>query len=205
MVAGGTPSAPRRVAYDHNTVLEGIYAPIGRSQVRGFFNYFNFTGRTRRVDYWWYRLAYLIILFGPTVIVALIFGDSDIFGDSETNTTTLLGTVLTIFYGIVLLWFAIPELSITVRRLHDAGQSGKWVLAAYVSMFAGFLIGGLAALRLLSPWWLAPVVVSFILIELLMLIFTLLPSRPSGERYGPHVRYGRAVSPKVSGTAETAS
>lgn len=57
-----------------------------------FFNYFNFTGRTRRVDYWWYRLAYLIILFGPTVIVALIFGDSDIFGDSETKTTTLLGT-----------------------------------------------------------------------------------------------------------------
>ncbi len=68
---------------------------------------FDFRGRTSRKAYWYFVLYHIII----TVILSLISHD------------------LANLYGIIVF---IPGLAATVRRLHDAGKSGWWVLVSLV-------------------------------------------------------------------------
>lgn len=77
-------------------------------------NYANFNGRARRAEYWWYGLANLILF-----IIAFILDD-------------LVGIALVGPYGIfyTVLWLAtiIPSIAVGVRRMHDVGKSGWFLL-----------------------------------------------------------------------------
>lgn len=66
--------------------------------------FWDFEGRASRAEYWWF------VLFGVLVTIPV----------------TLLGPLLFVV-GVVLL---IPQLAVTVRRLHDTNRSGWW-LALY--------------------------------------------------------------------------
>lgn len=72
--------------------------------------YAQFTGRSRRSEYWYFVLFYII-----TAVVAIILDN-------------LLGIAFLEFYGplylIVVLGLVIPSLAVVVRRLHDVGKSG---------------------------------------------------------------------------------
>ena len=48
---------------------------------------------------------------------------------------------------IVLYWFAIilPTLSVTIRRLHDVGMSGWWVLIVFIPLGGLVILGMMAA------------------------------------------------------------
>jgi uncharacterized membrane protein YhaH (DUF805 family) len=75
-------------------------------------HYVDFQGRVRRTEFWYYVLAYVVIY----VIAAIL--------------QSVLGThVLT---GLLSLALLLPSLGIAVRRLHDIGKSGWWVLLAAV-------------------------------------------------------------------------
>jgi uncharacterized membrane protein YhaH (DUF805 family) len=67
-----------------------------------------FTGRARRSEYWYFTLFNIIISF----VVGAIAG--------ATN-TPLLGTA----YTLALL---LPGIAVGVRRMHDTGKSGWYVL-----------------------------------------------------------------------------
>lgn len=73
-----------------------------------FTNYFNFSGRARRSEYWYWTLFTMLVSF----IVTRLFGGSN-FGDALA--------------GIIDIAFWIPALAVAVRRLHDIGKSG-WAL-----------------------------------------------------------------------------
>lgn len=78
-------------------------------------NYANFQGRSRRSAYWF---AYL---FNILVSIPL-----SLFGTSEDPTTGMV-TYSAIYY----IWvFAnlIPGLAVAVRRMHDVGKSGWFIL-----------------------------------------------------------------------------
>lgn len=75
---------------------------------RGLQNYANFNGRDTRPQYWWYILGYVII-----AIIA-----------STISRTT--GSMLV--YYLVILAFFLPNLAAGVRRLHDLGKSGWFIL-----------------------------------------------------------------------------
>lgn len=75
-----------------------------------FANYFNFKGRSTRAEYWWVYLFTLIV-----AIVLSFFGK--------------YGSTLS---GIFSLAILIPNLALTVRRLHDTGRSGYWLLGYYI-------------------------------------------------------------------------
>ena len=68
----------------------------------GFSNYFNFSGRATRAEYWWF-----VLFLVPVSLITWI---------------PLIGQVI---------WLAtsIPTISLTTRRLHDIGKSGWWQLA----------------------------------------------------------------------------
>ena len=84
--------------------------------IRLFFkNYFNFTGRSSRSEYWWFLLAYLIITVVIAILEALIIG-IDYAGS---------GVVSNLFNLVTLIGW----LSLTARRLQDRGHTGWWQFA----------------------------------------------------------------------------
>lgn len=91
-----------------------------------FKKYFNFKGRARRSEFWWF------VLFDVVVSSALTF---------------LAGLVPVISYVSLLftLVMIIPLLSALTRRLHDVGRSAVWVvilglfILAYYGAFAALI------------------------------------------------------------------
>lgn len=81
--------------------------------------YANFSGRARRSEYWWFVLFYVIV-----AVVASIID------------TVLSGGILVVLAALALI---LPSLAVGVRRLHDTGKSGWFILISLVP-FIGSLI-----------------------------------------------------------------
>ncbi len=84
---------------------------------KAFNKYFDFGGRSNRSEFWYF---FLFILIGNTITHII---DTYIIGYHEEE----MGIVSGIFWLIT----AIPQLSITFRRLHDVGKSGLWFLLSF--------------------------------------------------------------------------
>jgi len=82
-----------------------------------FRNYFNFNGRSNRSEFWYFFLFILIGNFLTHLIDTYIIG----YHPEEMG----------IVSGIFFLATAIPQLSLTFRRLHDTGKSGWWFLLSF--------------------------------------------------------------------------
>ncbi|MET9696455.1 DUF805 domain-containing protein [Streptomyces sp. NPDC006529] len=80
--------------------------------------YIDFSGRSRRQEYWMFVLFNMIAL----IIVAVV--------------DNLLGTY-PLLYGIYALAVLLPGLGVAVRRLHDTGKSGWWMLIALIPLVGG--------------------------------------------------------------------
>lgn len=83
------------------------------------FKFAQFNGRARRSEYWYFVLFNLIVSLG--------LGMVDVF--------TGLG-FLSGLYGLIAI---IPSIAVGVRRLHDTGKSGLWLLVALIP-FIGWII-----------------------------------------------------------------
>lgn len=78
-------------------------------------NYANFSGRSRRAEYWWVVLVQTLISSGLSFL-RMMAGDSAL--------AVVIGLVASV-YGLATL---IPMISLAVRRLHDIEKSGWWYL-----------------------------------------------------------------------------
>jgi len=87
--------------------------------------YAQFDGRSRRKEYWMFVL--FNFLFG---IVASAL--DEVFGLSFDGNNGALSSLLSLFLFV-------PNISVTVRRLHDTGKSG-WLLLLWIVpfIFVGF-------------------------------------------------------------------
>jgi len=72
-------------------------------------NYTNFKDRSGKGEYWWWFLAYLVGYVG-LVVVGGVIGFAEILG------------------GLFALALIVPNIAVSVRRFHDIGKSGWWVL-----------------------------------------------------------------------------
>ena len=96
---------------------------------KAFNNYFNFSGRANRSEFWYFFLFIVLINALTHVIDTYIIG----YHPEEMG----------IVSGVVWLATAIPQLSITFRRLQDVGKSGWWFLLSFTII--GFIP--------LIVWW----------------------------------------------------
>ena len=87
--------------------------------------FFDFTGRARRSEYWWF------VLF--VMIVSMVFN----FIGAVFPMVNILGL-------IVSLLLSIAQLAALTRRLHDTGRSGWWVLVYGLFMLVTY--GALVAI-----------------------------------------------------------
>ena len=83
-----------------------------------FQKYFDFKGRASRSEYWWAMLA--VFLVSQAINIAII-----VF---KYSGIPVLAGLLQIINGIVTIGLFIPSLSLAVRRLHDTGKTGWWLL-----------------------------------------------------------------------------
>ncbi|MEN2486637.1 DUF805 domain-containing protein [Flavobacterium sp. B11] len=90
-----------------------------------FENYSNFSGRARRSEYWYFRLATAVIFF---VFIALAIIVS-IIGGGFLGFPVAIGLIA--LYSLIAL---IPSLAVTVRRMHDLGKSGWNVLISFIPL-----------------------------------------------------------------------
>jgi len=115
-------------------------------------NYTGFEGRARREEYWMFFLINIII----SIVLVVI--------DSKTGLLNHV-TGYGLFSGIYMLGVLLPSIAVSMRRLHDTGRSGWWLLISFIP-----LIG---------------VVVLF--------IFMVLDSHAADNQYGPNPKGGEAV------------
>ena len=102
-------------------------------------HYADFKGRARRKEYWMFILFYLIIgvILGSILGVGLglqNFSSIEMYNSFISNPFVIFGIgegwVRIVFYVYVAFWLAslLPYFAVTVRRLHDIGQKGTWLL-----------------------------------------------------------------------------
>ena len=77
-------------------------------------NYSNFKGRATRQEYWMFALVNALFAFA----LSMIEGFSGIFGNNDES-------ILANIYSLVV---AIPSIAVSVRRMHDVGKSGWFIL-----------------------------------------------------------------------------
>lgn len=90
-------------------------------------HYADFSGRVRRREYW------LFALINGVISVVIGFAEVLLSGVSMDDFGTGLVSVV---YGLATF---LPSLALTVRRLHDMGKSGQWVLIMLLP-FVGFIV-----------------------------------------------------------------
>lgn len=97
-----------------------------------FKQYFDFSGRARRKEFWMFMLFHYIFIFGASLLLFSLTGN--IYEDDEPN------YVVTTVICLYLLISIIPSLAVTVRRLHDSGKSGWWLLLNIIPYIGWFII-----------------------------------------------------------------
>ena len=111
-----------------------------------------FQGRARRKEYWYF------VLFN--VIIGFVLG----FIDGLIGTYDMVTGVglLSVLYSLAVL---VPGVAVTVRRLHDTGRSGWWILVNLIP-----IIG-----------------------VIVFLIFAVQDSQPEENQYGPNPKESAVV------------
>ena len=83
-----------------------------------------FTGRARRAEIWYFILFNLIV----SVVLQMLFGS--VAETAEDGAASPLA-FLPVLYTLVIL---LPSLAVAIRRLHDTGRSGWWILIALIPL-----------------------------------------------------------------------
>lgn len=113
-----------------------------------FSQYAGFSGRARRSEYWYFILFNMI---APAILSGL-----------AAATGSTIFNILSGIYGLAVL---IPGLAVTVRRLHDIGKSGWWILLGLIPCIG----------------------------EIILLIWTVKDSDPGENQYGPNPKEAGSV------------
>lgn len=108
--------------------------------------YVAFSGRASRAEYWKFMLIYVIILLVAQALDVGLFPHT-------VDETGMGGTITTI---VTILLF-LPAFTAQIRRLHDIGKSGWWIL-----------------------WQIVPIIGTLVL-----LYFLVKPSEKGTNKYGP--------------------
>lgn len=151
--------------------------------------YAEFSGRSRRKEFWMYTLGVFIVFFILFVLM-LITGGSAIMS-AASNPAASGGALAAMgVFGIVigLLWLAIliPSLAVAVRRLHDTDRTGWWVaLPIGIAVLTGIVGSGSTLGTILNLLYLASAI--------LLLVFYCIDGTKGPNRFGEDPKGGASA------------
>ncbi len=143
-----------------------------------FSKYADFSGRARRSEYWWFQLFLFLVQLPVQIVFWVLYFAAfvPVLAQADANGTIpesafedlnwgpiVVGIVLAVIVGLALF---LPTLAVTVRRLHDTGRSGWWVLLSVIPIVN--YVGGIV-----------------------VLVFTFLDSEQAENAYGPNPKGGQ--------------
>lgn len=141
-------------------MLEWMILPLKR--------YAEFTGRSRRMEFWSFFLLSLIVTIVITGIkMATGTSMTSVAMSNPGNVMAIYGSMYSGVGILLALWqlgTLIPNIALNIRRLHDRDMSGWW--------FLGLVIG-----------MIIPILNFFVIIAYLVLM--LLPGTRGPNRFGP--------------------
>lgn len=115
--------------------------------------YADFSGRARRKEYWMFILINMLI----SIAIGFVAG----FVGGALGLSSNMSMALALLYSVAVF---VPSLAVSVRRLHDTGRSGWWLLIVLVP-----ILGGLA-----------------------LLVFAVQDSQPGSNQYGNNPKMAMA-------------
>lgn len=83
--------------------------------------YAQFEGRAGRAEYWWFVLADFILMFVLSVLAQA-------------------ASVFYIVYFLAALALFVPSLAVAIRRLHDTGRSGWFLLVGLIPLVGWIIV-----------------------------------------------------------------
>ncbi len=126
--------------------------------------YAEFSGRSRRMEYWMFALLNVIVMSVITMLmVAGGFSMSGLANGAPPEAPGILFWLGACLLGIYVLAIIVPSIAVTIRRLHDRDMSGWWYL--------GFILLSMIPM------------VGFIA-SIAMLVIFFLPGTPGPNRFG---------------------
>ena len=92
-----------------------------------FKKYIDFKGRASRSEYWFF-IWFFILLWVGLLFAGEYWDDSNLFYELSDSLYNMLNyLIIGLIYGFPLICL-IPLISVTIRRIHDIGQSGFVIL-----------------------------------------------------------------------------
>ena len=91
-------------------------------------NYCNFNDRARRSEYWLFVLFNIIVEIILSTIGAIL---------AYVLKKQIISFSLLSLYSLIIF---IPGLALTIRRLHDTGKSGWYILVALIPIVGGIIV-----------------------------------------------------------------
>ena len=130
-------------------------ASLPEAASRFFKKYGTFSGRASRSEYWWWMLISGLV---SIVLNVIMLAGGAAGAKLGPNGTSVPGPAYMVGLILAAVWFLaviVPSLALTVRRLHDSNFSGWMYLIVLIPFIGGIIL----------------------------LVFTLLESKPEGQRF----------------------
>jgi uncharacterized membrane protein YhaH (DUF805 family) len=119
------------------------------SSIRSVFSkYATFSGRAGRPEFWWWTLFEYVTrgLLGAIYTVIMFDMIAPIIASGATDDAAfdqIMAAVFNPAYFVLLAWslaILLPSLAVAVRRLHDTGRSGWFVLLTFLPLVGTILM-----------------------------------------------------------------
>ena len=94
-------------------------------------------GRATRAEYWWYAL--FTSLIGPVLMGCFGFVIDSIQIVEGDVVKSLLAVLLVLLILCQILIFC-SSISVTIRRLHDIGKNGLWILISFLPVIGNIVL-----------------------------------------------------------------
>jgi uncharacterized membrane protein YhaH (DUF805 family) len=151
----GYPAMAGEPPLDHPWYGIGLVDAVKRV----FQKYATFDGRASRGEYWWWVLVAGVIGFVLYILTAIAIAIPASNGQSSIGPVGVILIIVTVVFALAVI---VPNIAVTVRRLHDAGYSGWFYLLVLIPSVGGIIV----------------------------LVLCAMPTSPQAPKYGPPIPEG---------------
>lgn len=153
--------------------------------------YADFSGRSRRMEFWMFILFQFIVNMVFVVLMMALGGLALMADGGGMQNVAAAGGVVLVLYVLNMLFalvLLIPNIAVSIRRLHDTNRTGWWLLAPILPYGVSIVFIVLATLvpdlAIVAGIVAVVGIVAFLGLGIMLLVFYFLDGTPGPNRFG---------------------